>query len=78
MKLIIMMIKGWGGGNKSITGKKTYLLELEAVLEAGSRFGHEAGGVDAAVPQAAAVGEMSLEFFPVSSGKGDRLEYYNN
>ena len=76
MKLIIMMIKAWRGGWESITGKKTYLLELETVLEAGSRFGHEAGGVDAAVPQAAAVGEMSLEFFPVSSGKGDRLECY--
>ncbi len=63
---------------------KTYLLELEAVLEPGSRFGHEAGGVDAAVPQAAAIGEMSLEFFPVSSEeesrcrhKDDRLQYYD-
>lgn len=42
------------------------LLELKAVLKSGGRFGHEAGGIDGAVSEAAAVGEMSLEFLPVS------------
>lgn len=43
-----------------------HLLELKAVLKSGGRFGHEAGGIDGTVSEAAAVGEMSLEFLPVS------------
>lgn len=49
----------------------TYLLEGKAVLEPGTGFGHEAGGVHTAVPQAAALGEMSLEFLPVSPVGGE-------
>lgn len=33
----------------------THLLELKAVLKPGRGFGHESRGVDAAVPQAAAI-----------------------
>lgn len=47
-------------------------MELKAVLESGSRFGHEARGVDTAVPQGAAIGEVSLEFLPVSPGEESR------
>ncbi len=47
-------------------------MELKAVLKPGSRFGHEARGVDTAVPQAAGIREMSLEFFPVSSAGESR------
>lgn len=47
-------------------------MELKAVLKPGSRFGHKARGVDTAVPQAAAVREISLEFFPVSSVEESR------
>lgn len=53
---------------------KYYLLQLKAVLEPGSRFGHEARRIHTAVPQAAALGEMSLEFFPVSSVQECRCE----
>lgn len=38
---------------------------MKAVLKPRSGFGHEARGVDTAVSQAAAVGELNLEFFPV-------------
>lgn len=40
---------------------------MKAVLNPGSGFGHEAGGVDAAVPQTSTIRKMSLEFLPVSS-----------
>lgn len=39
---------------------------MKAVLKPWGGFGHEAGGVDAAVSQTAAAGEMSLELFTVS------------
>lgn len=45
---------------------QTYLLELKAVLQPGTGFGHETRGADTAVPQAATIREMSLEFLPVS------------
>ena len=38
---------------------------MKAVLKPRRGFGHEGRGVDAAFSQAAAVGELSLEFFPV-------------
>lgn len=47
---------------------------MKAVLKPRSGFGHEAGGVDAAVSQTAAAGEMSLKLFAVSPLEGNICE----
>lgn len=49
-----------------------YLGEVEAVLEPRARFGRQARYVDPAVPQAASICEMSLEFLPVSPAGEER------
>lgn len=48
---------------------------MKAVLNPGSGFGHEAGGVDAAVSQASTIRKMSLEFLSVSSVEGRERHY---
>lgn len=63
-----MMIKGVTA-NKINGGWNTYFLKMKVVLSPGSGVAHEARAVDTAVSQAAAVGEVSLEFFPVSSAE---------
>lgn len=64
--MAIMLIKRVTA-NKINGGWNTYFLKMKVVLIPGSGVGHEARAVDTAVSQAAALGEVSLEFFPVSS-----------
>lgn len=68
----INAIRLTAGGGQMAGVWGPYLGEMEAVLEPRGWFGQWARSVDAAVPQAASVWEMSLEFLPVSPAEEKR------